>query len=302
MFHFKRRTLWIIIYLSIPLIFILNQLGPDSESVEQEPESVRQSWSMDNISAECESKLRFCLLSLEGAEGVSVSAILNQMPADNLEIPASANLNSVLQRGAFVVTLESEPSRTSRKAAIEFLEQWLPYEGWIWWVISGDLTLQEAKAWLPDQKALEGGAVPITIESAAALSVLTAPSIGHPDQLAFLMWIEVLKQRLDGYSVRVTWDHRREESLILINQTLAEDSFGDVTDQELAPILTAYQATAAQRDRNQSQLHRYLVTAMNYTVPFDYFIDQPQRLAEVTLESVNRMRDFSFEQIQKTKD
>lgn len=302
MFHFKRRTLWIIIYLSIPLIFILNQLGPDSETIEQEPASVQQTWSMDDVVAECDSTLRFCLLSLDGAERVSVSAILSQMPVDNVEIPATAILNSYLQRGSFIVNLDSDPSRKSRKAATEFLEQWLPNESWIWWVVSGDLTLNEAKAWLPDPRDFNAGAIPVVIESANSLSVLTSPPIGHPDQLSFLMWIEVLKQRLDGYSVRVTWDHRREESLILINQTLAADSFGDVSEGELAPILSAYQASAQQRDRNQSQLHRYMVTAMNYTVPFDYFIDQPERLAEVTLESVNRMREFSFEQIQKTKD
>jgi predicted Zn-dependent peptidase len=72
-----------------------------------------------------------------------------------------------------------------------------------------------------------------------------------------------------------------------------------VTQAEFANVVDVYMAAANQRQREITQLHRYAVNASVYGLPFQFFVQQPERLQAVTLVDVNRFREQTLEQISK---
>ncbi len=297
MFHFSRRTLWIIIYLTIPLIYILNSLGPDESSNDSEPEVV-QFWSLDDVGLDCDD--RFCSLALPEAKYNRLTVISELMPTTQIEVPAAIEM-SVTQRGGFFIsTLQFPQGLKSAKQATNFIEQWIPPSSSQKIVVSGHLGKQavaQLKSLL--KSTFAGSGIPYIANEPAALGLLKAPATGSSEQLPFLMWVEVLKKRLASYELATQWDHRRKTSYVLFNSTLSEGAFYPVDASELAPIVSAYKDTAALRQRTSEQLHRYAVTAAVYGLSFDFFTTQPARLEALTLASVNEMREFSLGQIQQ---
>jgi hypothetical protein len=296
MFHFKRRTLWIIIYITIPLIFVLNSLGPNpdvKQELEKAPEFVL--WSLDEVSTQCTPNK--CLLPLEGASDVVVSAILPSAPVKSIEIPAGFEFTTQWLGGKVVGQVRVLNQVSAFKDIQSFYRQWLPQAAEVQWVVSGDLDDSELLTLLPLNTEFSNTSVPYNIKDPIGLTRLVSPTIGSEDQVAFLMWVEVLKRRLTGYDVQVRWDHRAPTSWVLFNSTIAADSLNTVTETEFQEVMDVYLAAANQRQREISQLHRYAVNALVYELPFEFFIQQPKRLQAVTLNDVNQIREQTLEQI-----
>ncbi|MFG1498527.1 hypothetical protein ABMA57_18005 [Saccharospirillum sp. HFRX-1] len=291
MFHFSRRTLWIIIYVTIPLIFILNQLGgePDSDSVQ----SVEQRWSLDDI--DFQQNANRWQVDLPQAEQIWLSIIQPQAPAQTLASGDSTGLSLTRQGGQFVVTVVNPARLQLLETSVDFLVDWLPDSDNRRIVVSGSLNDEWLAALAPLNGQLQGEARQTEIQPAAAVSRLTAPPMGSDEQLAFLIWVDVLEQRLGGYQPEVRWDHRAARSQVLFNQTLAPSLFAPVSEEELAPVLSAYRNAAAQRERRADQIHRYLVTTAVYQLPLDFLLRQPERLAQVDLAAVNQQRQQTME-------
>jgi len=291
MFHFSRRTLWIIIYITIPLIFILNQLGgePDSDSTE----SVEQRWSLDEI--DFEQTANRWQVDLPQAEQIRLSIIQSQAPSQTLASGDSSGLSLTRQGGQFVVTVVNPARLQLLETSVDFLVDWLPDSDNRRIVVSGSLNDEWLAALEPLNGQLQGEAYQGELQPAAAVSRLTAPPMGSDEQLAFLIWVDVLKQRLGGYQPEVRWDHRGARSQVLFNQTLAPSLFAPVSEEELEPVLSAYRNAAAQRQRRADQIHRYLVTTAVYQLPLDFLLRQPERLAQVDLAAVNQQRQQSME-------
>lgn len=299
MFQFKRRTLWIIIYVTIPLIFILNQLGPTEEGAEPGlfSSTPQTQWSLDDISAQCNEAYEQCTIALDNSDEVFVSAVVDRLPISAVDVPASVEPSTYEQGGKFVVTVRAANRRRAQRELLAFLRDWIPSDAQRDWVVTGDISIDEARDWRLNANEGEGKSVISTRPIGPALTVINTPSVGHPDQLAYLIWMEILKQRLAGYSVQMTWDHRQQQSRVLINQTVVNEADAPVTPAELEPVLAAYLDSANQRLRSQEQIHRYLTTAVVYQIPFEYFIEQPERLQAITLEAVNEMREDTLAQI-----
>lgn len=291
MFHFSRRTLWIIIYITIPLIFILNQLGSEPDT--QTAESGEQRWSLDEVDFE-QAGNRW-QVDLPQSEQILLSVIQSQAPAQALATGDSSGLNLAYQGGQFVVTVVNPARLQLLETSVDFLVDWLPDSEDRRIVVSGALNDEWLAALAPLNGQLEGEARQAEIRPAAAVSRLTAPPMGTDEQLAFLIWVDVLEQRLGGYQPEVRWDHRAARSQVLFNQTLAPSLFAEVTEDELAPVLSAYQNAAAQRQRRADQIHRYLVTTAVYELPLNFLLRQPERLAQVDLAAVNQQRQQSME-------
>ncbi|PTY39055.1 hypothetical protein BGP77_09915 [Saccharospirillum sp. MSK14-1] len=291
MFHFSRRTLWIIIYVTIPLIFILNQLGgePDADSAEADP----QRWSLDEVDFEQTSNR--WQVDLPQAEQIRLSVVQPQAPAEMLATGDSSGLSLSRQGGQFVVTVVNPARLQLLETSVDFLVDWLPDSDERRIVVSGSLNDEWLAALEPLNGPLRGEALPGEVRAAAAVSRLTAPPMGSDEQLAFLIWVDVLEQRLGGYQPDVRWDHRAVRSQVLFNQTLAPSLFEPVTEDELEPVLSAYQNAAAQRQRRADQIHRYLLTTAVYELPLDFLLRQPERLAQVDLAAVNQQRQQSME-------
>lgn len=303
MFHFKRRTLWIIIYITIPLIIVLNRLGPELETDDDAPAELLSQWSLDEIALDCdeEANERICVLPLDKSADVYISAVLDRLPLSSVPIPEGVTLSTYSQGGYFIGTAQYAARTALAPSVTEFFSNWLPQGSKVDWVVSGPGDPSELAAVAKRVDSLVGVGTELLPDVPKALATLDSPALGDQDQLAFLMWIEILKQRLAGYSVQVTWDHRQRTSRVQFNTTLSPDVFSPAKETELEPILSAYVASSLQRVRQQNPLHRYAVTAVVYDVPFEYFIQQPERLSQIDLAAVNRMREFSLEQITQEK-
>ncbi|EAR10960.1 hypothetical protein [Reinekea blandensis] len=298
MFHFKRRTLWIIIYITIPLILILNSLGPDPEEsvvVDRQAENTDLRWTMNELAPDC---MDGCRLLLDGTDFIRVSALVSSVPAGAEQVPDRVEMSFSQRAGYAVVRLAFAPTETLESQVIEFLRVLLPQNSSPRWVATGAVS---DRFWTALQNLNEtsiGAGRPIALSEPSALTVLEAPTFGTSEQLAYLLWIEVLKQRLAGYQVTVTWDHRRASSLIRMNTTLSADVLYPVTDTEWQPVKDAYLAAAAQTERSAEQIHRYLETSLLYDVPFDFFVRQSARLQQITLSDINQSRENTLAQIQ----
>jgi hypothetical protein len=293
MFHFSRRTLWIIIYVTIPLIILLDSLGPD-EPAQEVPEQV--SWSLDEVQLNCDEQV--CRLPLEGANKVRISVLSAMMPTDRRELPSTLQVAATARANQFIVTVATDANRPNIKEAVSFLREWLP-QGEKKIVLSGNLNKEVTELLNNLKDGYIGTGIGYQPGKVTGLGVLKSPPLGGDDQLPFLMWVEVLKQRLAGYDVSVQWDHRGQESYVTFSSTLQAEDFAVVESDELTPIITAYLQSADKRERNAEQLHRYAVTAVAYELPFSFFVDQQKRLQAINLEAVNQVREETFEQIQK---
>lgn len=286
MFHFSRRTLWIIIYITIPLIFVLHQLGPEPDASPTEPE--RRVWPLDDIRFTRDDAL--WTVDLPGSRTLRLTVIQDRIPTESLAMPDDSGIRSSRQGGRFLVTVTNPADAGALETSVDFLQQWLPDGRHRDLVLSGPLndTLRSQARRLLGP--LSGSGTDNRVAPRSALTRLTSPPMGSRDQLAFLLWVGVLQQRLSGYDPEVSWDHRDRPSEVLINQTLTPDVLRPVTDAELAPVLEAYQAAAGQRQRRGEQIHRYLVTSAVYGLAVDFLLTQPERLAAVTLADVNEQR------------
>ena len=293
MFHFSRRTLWIIIYITIPLIFVLNQLGPDSDRAPSAPE--RRVWSLDRIEFQRDGRL--WTVELPDSRTVRLTVIQNQIPAESMTLPDAEAIRTSRQGGRFLVTVVNPADRRALETSVDFLRQWLPDGDRRDLVLSGPLTADHRAEVRRLMEPLHGTGVDNQVAPLPALTRLTSPPMGSQRQLAFLLWVGVLQQRLSGYNPEVRWDHRGKPSEVLINQTLTPEVLDPVTQTELEPVLAAYRTAADRRDRSGEQIHRYLVTTAVYGLPLDFLLTQPERLASVTLNDVNEQRERTLSEL-----
>lgn len=295
MLHFQRRTLWIIIYVTIPLVIILNNIGgtPDTEP-SVGVDGLAQLWSLDELSVEQQGNVAW--LDLGTATTLELSVILNAIPTTSLALTNSAAYSSYFQGGKFVISVTNPVNEAVFDESLKFLAQWVPAEIDAI-VVSGPYSSQWAGLIEKRLQAPKGDGLAIGFAASKGLARLTSPAMNSPDQLAFLMAVSILKQRLSGYNIQMAWDHRRTDSIVTFNSTLSEDAFYPVSQDEFEPIHQAFSQSASVRERTQAQLHKYLQTAVVYELPFSFFVEQPSRLAAVKVEDVNRMMEFALEQV-----
>lgn len=293
MFHFSRRTLWIIIYITIPLIFVLNRFGQNPEPTDTAADSAgttaeQTAWSLDAVTFERDDGL--WSVQLPGSALWRLTVVQTRIPTEDLALPAGDAIRTSRQGGRFLVTVTNPANARALRESVDFLRRWLPDGDDRAVVLSGDLTDEARTQARRLLGALQGEGVANEVAPRPALTRLTSPPMGTPEQLAFLLWIGVLEQRLRGYDPQIRWDHRDRPSAVLINQTLDPDLFRPVTAEELEPVRSAYRRAANERRRTAVQIHRYLVTTAVYRLPTDFLRTQPERLAAVTLDAVNRQR------------
>ncbi len=291
MFHFSRRTLWLIVFVTIPLIVVLNRVGQDEEAVSQAINS--QTWSLDELAVETDEQApgrTLWTVDLDQARQLRLTITQDQIPSEQLDIAIEAAIITSRQGGQFQVSVVNPADTEALVASVDFLQSWLPDGDNRSVVLSGDL--DDDRVAIAEQllEPLQGAGMTNQVAPQPSLGRLMSPPMGTSEQLAFLLWVGVLQQRLSGYDPQVRWDHRAGTSQVLINQTLSPELFRPVTAEEFEPVQAAYTASAEQRSRSAVQIHRYLVTSAVYDLPSDFLVSQQQRLSEITLADVNAVR------------
>lgn len=291
MFHFSRRTLWLIIFVTIPLIVVFNRVGQEEGVVSEVVEP--QAWSLDDLAVETDEQApgrTFWSVDLDQARQLRLTITQSLIPTEQLDIAIEAAISTSRQGGQFQVTVVNPADTAALEASVDFLQGWLPDGDNRSVVLSGELDDDRMAVAGRLLAPLSGEGMVNQVAPQPSLGRLRSPPMGTNAQLAFLLWVGVLQQRLSGYDPQVRWDHRAETSQVLINQTLSNDLFQPVTDEELEPVRAAYTASAGQRKRSAEQIHRYLVTSAVYDLPADFLVTQRQRLSDITLADVNAAR------------
>ncbi|WP_028669170.1 hypothetical protein [Saccharospirillum impatiens] len=291
MFHFSRRTLWLIIIVTIPLIVVLNRVGQDETVDSGVPES--RTWSLDELAIERDDQSpgrKLWTVDLDQARQLRLTITQEQIPTEQLGIAVDAAMGTSRQGGQFQVTVVNPADTSALEASVDFLQTWLPDGDNRAVVLSGKLDGERIAIAERLLEPLQGSGMTNQVAPQPSLGRLNSPPMGTSEQLAFLLWVGVLQQRLSGYDPQVRWDHRANISQVLINQTLNPGLFQPVTAEELEPLRVAYAASAAQRSRSAEQIHRYLVTSAVYDLPSDFLVSQQQRLSAITLSDVNAAR------------
>lgn len=294
MFHFSRRTLWLIIFVTIPLIVVLNLVGQDEEATSQVVES--QAWSLDELAVETDEQApgrTLWTVDLDQARQLRLTIAQDQIPSEQLDIAIEAAIRTSRQGGRFLVTVVNPADTNALETSVDFLRTWLPDGDDRAVILSGDLDDERVALASSMLETLQGSGIENQVAPQPSLGRLESPPMGTREQLAFLLWVGVLQQRLSGYDPQIRWDHQAATSQVLINQTLSAEEFSPVTAAELEPVRAAYTASAEQRSRSAEQIHRYLVTSAVYDLPPDFLVSQQQRLSEITLEDVNAARAYS---------
>lgn len=289
MFTFRRRTLWIIIYLLIPLIFLLHRVGEeDAPAVEV---AAADQWSLDALHVEQSSNLWW--VHLPGAQQWRLTVAQREAPARELGLGLSESVQQGMQGGYWLVTLSSPAMPESLEEALSFLSTWLPDGAQRQWILTGPITDAMLAGIRQYDPLLQGEGQPLPLPPEPAANRLSSPPVGTHEQLAFLLWIGVLQQRLGGDASMVRWDHRFDVSQVVFNQSLNPALFEPVTSAEFEQVLGVYQASAEQRMRSAEQIHGSLVITAVHALSPGFMLNQPERLAAVDLEAVNDQRERS---------
>ena len=291
MFHFSRRTLWLIIFVTIPLIVVFNLVGQEEGVVSEVVEP--QAWFLDDLAVSTDERAHgrtLWTVDLDQARQLRLTITQDLIPTEQLDIAIDAAVSTSRQGGQFQVTVVNPADTDALQASVDFLQSWLPDGDSRSVVLSGDLDDDRMAVARRLLEPLLGEGMVNQVAPQPSLARLRSPPMGTNEQMAFLLWVGVLQQRLSGYDPQVRWDHRAETSQVLINQTLSTDLFVPVTEEELEPVRAAYTASAEQRSRSAEQIHRYLVTSAVYDLPADFLVSQQQRLSAITLADVNAAR------------
>ena len=291
MFHFSRRTLWLIIFVTIPLIVVFNLVGQEEGVVSEVVEP--QAWFLDDLAVSTDERApgrTLWTVDLDQARQLRLTITQDLIPTEQLDIAIDAAVSTSRQGGQFQVTVVNPADTDALQASVDFLQSWLPDGDSRSVVLSGDLDDDRMAVARRLLEPLLGEGMVNQVAPQPSLARLRSPPMGTNEQMAFLLWVGVLQQRLSGYDPQVRWDHRAETSQVLINQTLSTDLFVPVTEEELEPVRAAYTASAEQRSRSAEQIHRYLVTSAVYDLPADFLVSQQQRLSAITLADVNAAR------------
>lgn len=288
MFTFRRRTLWIMIYLLIPVIFLLHRAGED-DSPPVEVVAVDH-WSLDELQIEHSSNL--WRVQLPGAQQWRLTVIQSEAPASELGLGLSDTVQQGMQGGFWLVTIANPATPGSLTEAMSFLSTWLPDGAQRQWVLTGPVT-DAMLTTIQQHDPLQGQGQPVPQPPELTANRLTSPPIGSEEQLAFLLWIGVLQQRLGGEASAARWDYRFDTSEVVFNQSLIQDLFEPVSTAEFERVLSTYRESALERRRSAEQIHAYLVVTAVHGLPPDFMLNQPERLAAIDLDAVNQQRERS---------
>ncbi|MHA7880882.1 MAG: hypothetical protein ACX931_13890 [Saccharospirillum sp.] len=293
MFQFRRRTLWIIIYLLIPVIFVLHRVSDDAvPAIAVEPPT---QWSLDALTVRRQGPLWW--VNLPDANHWRLTVAQSEAPATELGLGLSDAVHQGMQYGYWWVSVSNPSDADVLAETLTFLATWLPDAANRQWVVSGAVTDELLQSIRLADAILQGAGRPLPSAPANAApgARWSSPPVGSDAHLAFLVWVSVVQQRLGERGSQVVWDHRYDISIVRVPDDLTPAMLEPVSEAEFEAQVRHYQAQAEQRDRSAEQIHGSLVVTALAGLPETFMQTQPERLAQLDLDAVNRQRQRSLE-------
>lgn len=289
MFTFRRRTLWFLIYLLIPVIFLLHRVGEEEPPL-AEVATVTH-WSLDDIDVEQRGNLWW--VALPGAQQWRLTVAQRSAPAMELGLGLADSVQQSMQGGYWLVSITNPASPETLAEALSFLATWLPDGDGRQWVLTGPVSEDMLSTIEQYDNLLQGQGQPVPQQPDSIADRLISPPIGSEEHLAFLLWVGVLQQRLGDDRAALRWDHRFAESQVVFNQSLTRELLEPVRSDEFEQVMSTYKDAAAERLRSSEQIHGALLVTAVHALSAGFMLNQPERLAVIDLDAVNQQRERS---------
>lgn len=270
---FDRRFLWLIIFILIPLIPLLNNLGPSEGFLvpaNDEPTQDRFARTGLQVQKSALGDVPATWVNLPNSDAVRVSVLTDRQPLARPEPPANVSLSVDARHGYYVATVTLPLTTAALESGTRFLDHWLPAPtARTRYALSGDLT---------DQRVMEIGLAlgradapgsPFAPVAPSAVTAVTGPLPGQVEYEAFVIGMDLLSRRLDGYNPRLRWDHSERQSKALLNITLAPAQRGVPPAEDFQAALARRRAALTTDTLNAAHIHRQMITLAGYDLPAD---------------------------------
>ncbi|WLD58270.1 hypothetical protein NFC81_00410 [Salinispirillum sp. LH 10-3-1] len=288
---FSRRNMWILIFVLIPLIYVLNEMGGE-ETTSNNAEPLQTLFDMGQVPVQREriSGQPVWWAALPGSGVVEIGVLEPRLPTARIPIPDSKDLVTTARNDKFIVYLRSPVEQAALEVSLDFLTEWLPPPSPdTTYVLVGDLNAALTEQLVTILSRSRGPAIPFVAQPRAAITRLTSPPTGTQDQLAFVMAVELLRDRLDGYDIQLSWDHRGERSIALINSSLIPEHRQVPSQAEFERVQAAFLDQAYRTERSVQQISRYMMTMAAFGLSTDYMATQTTRTRTLDYATFSRV-------------
>ncbi|MFY0663673.1 MAG: hypothetical protein JXQ97_03555 [Natronospirillum sp.] len=273
--------MWILIFVLIPLIYVLNEMGADDDSPNSaNSEPLQTLFDMGQVAVQRErlSGQPVWWAALPGSGVVEIGILEPRLPTARIPIPDSQDLVTTARNNQFIVYLRSPVEQAALEVSLDFLTEWLPPPSpETTYVLAGDLNAALTEQLVSILSRSRGPAIPFLAQPRASITRLISPPTGTQDQLAFLMAAELLSERLAGYNIQLSWDHRGERSIALINSSLNPEHREVPSEADFERVQNAFLNQAYQTERSVQQISRYMMTMAAFGLGTDYMATQTTR-------------------------
>lgn len=289
---FHNWFLSILILLLIPLIFLLQQMGPKDGDL-QPPSNAQSHFSLTQLQPQPEDAPFGPAWRLDLATDDLVLLFkLSHLPSNQWPMPDWVTWQSQWRAGYLLLSLRLPASQRPYQDLLLLIEEWLPADGLLATAAIGPNTDDSWQALLNSLARLRGEgelARPINQRDVTALS---SPATGTVEQIAFILASQWLRPQLSGYAPTMRWDHSLSPSQLLINQSVPRtlQAMDDDSFQQLHQQLQAQ----AEQERDLEQISNYMLVLLADALPASFITEQQQRLQALQLQQVNHfLHSFS---------
>lgn len=280
---FSRRNLWILIFILIPLIYVLNEMGPD-ETVQANSSALQATFDIRQVPVQRERLAGQTVwwVPLPGSGVVEIGVLEPRLPTARIPIPDTQDLATAARNNQFIAYLRSPVEAAALEVSLAFLTEWLPApSAATQYVLVGDLNGTLAAEIAAVLTTSRGPAVPFVAQSRSAITELTSPPTGSQENLAFLMAAEWLRAQISNDSVSFIWDHRGPRSQVFINTSLSPTQRQVPSEEQFIALRNAFLAQANVSERSVQQISRYVMTMAAFNLSTDYMATQAARTQQL---------------------
>lgn len=296
---FGRRFLWLLIFILIPVIALLNNLGPSEAFLVDPVEGeVRTEFEVAQLSVRQDefAGLPVTWVDLPDSGQVRVSVLSNRQPLEAAPAPGDTHLEVTARHGLMVSTLTMPLTTGALQDGTRFLSQWLPANtAQTRLVVTGDLTPERVEEIASRVASADAPGAALQVSRPAAVTRLVSPRPGTEGYLHFALAMELLGERLDGYNARLIWSHRTRDSEALLNTTLDSSQRRVPGEQDFLTLREDWVDAHTEQRRSVDYIHGQLVTLTAYDVTPDHLTERTERLAELDYETFRRLWEQWFE-------
>ncbi|BCE01504.1 hypothetical protein [Marinicellulosiphila megalodicopiae] len=287
---FSKKMLWALNLVLLPLIYVLSQVGVESNDALVEDKMPTEFYNLQDVVFH---KDRFNGIGLhwaefDNAQEIYFGFVINRQPIASVSIPEFVEVHTQVQGGKLWINVSMPNNRDIIYDALLFIQLWLPkltQSDEI--MIAGEVNESIVATLVENLMHNQGDFVAFFAASSNSNNIIPAPQIGDENFESFYVAYLLLLQRTQKTSVSLRWDVKGGQRFLILDGVVDAKWFSDVTFQEFDQLMSELIKNIENQKTKRSGLVRYLMHQAGYNLPVDYFQSRPLRYQQVTIQRVN---------------